>query len=215
MPEIKHITGCRKCLLILDGTPGEIYEADKHEDECEGFEYVDLYQCRHCYAISENPDEICGCEDPPDDFFAAQQQNYFILQGGAENLHYFEHNERYVSRDIEFFWTCPKQAKKRDTAFVYLCAPESRIVGQVKLVGEPFFNSGDMFENPVMKEKWCVEIGEVKYFPHRRELTMKGLRELFGADWGWVRYPRGNTKIPAHIIEPFMELISDGREGRS
>lgn len=134
-------------------------------------------------------------------------KNYFILQGGAEHLDYFENNPRYESAGVEFFWTCLKQAKKGDTALIYLCAPQSRIVGSVELTGEPFHNVGDMFKNPIMKDKYCVQIGKVKFFPFRRELTMRGLRELFAIDWAWLRYPRGNTKIPADIVQPFLELI--------
>lgn len=134
-------------------------------------------------------------------------KNYFILQGGAEHLDYFENNPRYESAGVEFFWTCPKRAVKGDTGFVYLCAPQSRIVGSVELVGEPFQNVGDVFRNPIMKDKYCVQIGRVKYLPFRPELTMRGLRELFAADWAWLRYPRGNTQIPAHIVKPFLELI--------
>lgn len=133
--------------------------------------------------------------------------NYYILQGGAEHLDYFENNVRYENFGVEFFWTCPKQALKGDICFVYLCAPLSRIVGQVSLIGEPFHNVGNVFKNSIMNGKWCVQIGEVKHIPFRHELTMKGLRELFAIDWAWLRYPRGNCKIPADIVQPFLELV--------
>ena len=135
-------------------------------------------------------------------------KNFYILQGGAEHLDYFENNPRYENAGVEFFWTCPKQAVKGDTAFVYLCAPLSRIVGSVRLLGKPFHNSGDMFRNKIMKDKWCAPVGQVKYFPFRHELTMKGLREIFATDWAWLRYPRGNCKIPADVVQPFLELIN-------
>ncbi|MBS1793645.1 MAG: hypothetical protein JSS81_07320 [Acidobacteria bacterium] len=135
-------------------------------------------------------------------------ENYFILQGGAELLDWFRKYAKWIGTTQQFFWTCPKTAKKGDKAFIYLCAPESRIVASVDLVAEPFQNVGNMFENKIMQDKWCVEIGSAVYFEPRRNLAMKGLRELFAVDWPWLRYPRGNTKIPADLIEPFLELIN-------
>lgn len=133
-------------------------------------------------------------------------KNHFILQGGAENHDFFLHNEIFA--DEQWFWTVPKGAKKGDIGFVYLCAPLSRIVGRVELTAEPVFNGLPyMFEAEVMRDKWCAEIGKVKYFREREELKFMGLKKLFGADWGWIRYPRGNTKVPAEILQPFLELM--------
>lgn len=132
--------------------------------------------------------------------------NYYILVGGPEHLESFE-KHIYSDPSHEWYWTLLKQAKIGDIAFIYLTAPVSRIVGQLEVIGEPFYNV-NRFENPKTKNKWMAEVGKDVYFFERRELTMKGLRELFH-DWNWLFYPRGNTKIPSHIVEPFLELISD------
>ena len=131
--------------------------------------------------------------------------NYYILQGGPENLGYFEHNEDY--QDEQWWWSGPKSAKPGDIAFIYLTAPVSRIVGRTEIMGEPFHNMAKIFDNPMMDNRWCVPVKVVIYYPHRFELTMAGLRSLFSKDWPWLRYPRGGTKIPAHILPPFLELI--------
>jgi len=137
-----------------------------------------------------------------------RNKNYFILQGGAELLFWFRNHSHRIGTSQQFFWTSPKTASKGDKAFIYLCAPESRIVAEVELIAEPFHNVGNMFENDIMRDKWCVEIGNAKYLEPRHELKMRGLRELFAIDWAWLRYPRGNTKIPADILQPFLELIN-------
>lgn len=129
--------------------------------------------------------------------------NYYILLGGPEHLEWFENFEDDPLS--QYFWTVPKTARVGETAFVYLTAPVSRIVGKVLLVGEPFFNKNE-FENPHTKKKWMAEIKFVGYFEPRAELTMRGLRSLF-PDWAWLGYPRGLTKIPTELAQPFMELI--------
>lgn len=134
-------------------------------------------------------------------------KNYYILQGGAELLFWFKNHAKLIGTSQQFFWTSPKQARKGDIGFIYLCAPQSRIVASVELLGEPFHNIGNMFQNEIMRDKWCVEIGKAKYFEPRKELSMRGLRELFATDWAWLRYPRGNTKIPAEILPPLLELL--------
>lgn len=133
-------------------------------------------------------------------------KNYYILLGGPEHLGFFE---KYEEQSIaeQWFWTVPKDAKVDEAAFVYLTAPVSRIVGKVLLTGEPFYNINE-FENPKTKNKWMAEIHCVGYFQPRRELTMQGLRRLF-PDWGWLSYPRGKTKIPADILQPFLELVGE------
>lgn len=131
----------------------------------------------------------------------------YILQGGAELLFWFRDHSHRIGNQNQLFWTSPKTAKKGEKAFIYLCAPESRIVAEVELIEEPFHNVGNMFRNEIMRDKWCIEIGKAKYFEPRNELTMKGLRALFAVDWGWLRYPRGNTTIPSDILPPLMELI--------
>jgi hypothetical protein len=138
------------------------------------------------------------------------EPSYYILQGGPENIDFFENNAAY--RDEDWWWSGPKTAKPGDLAFIYLTAPLSRIVGRVKIIGEPFYNAAHIFNNPIMNDRWCVPVGDVLHYPARRELTMRGLRELFSVDWAWVRYPRGNTRIPDHIIKPFLELVDGDRE---
>lgn len=132
--------------------------------------------------------------------------NYFILLGAARHLDFFRRNDLYSNEP--WFWTCPKSANKGDFGFVYLNAPVSQIVGCVKFIGEPFYNV-DMF--PRWANNWMVEIGEVKDFSSNENLTIAKLRELF-PDGGWLRYPRGKTKIPAEILKPFLELV--GRENQ-
>lgn len=127
---------------------------------------------------------------------------YYILLGGAEHLDFFESPSSYA--DETWFWTVPKTARVGDTAFVYLCAPVSRIVGQFEIAGEPLYNHGWLSER--WKNNWMAEIGNVTYFEPRPELTIKGLRELF-PDWGWLRYPRNKVKIPTEIVKPFLELV--------
>ena len=130
--------------------------------------------------------------------------NYYILMGGAEHLDFFEHNARYAGD--QWFWTVPKGARAGEVGFVYLCAPVSRIVGRVEFIAKPFYNVG-MF--PEWADQWMAEVGNVVYFPTRHELTIRGLRELFSADWGWPRYPRSKTIIPADIVQPFLELVKE------
>lgn len=128
-------------------------------------------------------------------------KNYFILLGGAEHFDFFSDNLSFA--DEQWFWTVPKTAQIGDTAFVYLCAPVSRIVGKIEVIAEPFYNI-NMFPN--WANNWMAEIQFVEYFEPRPELTLKRLKELF-EDWAWLRYPRGKTRIPAHIVQPFLELM--------
>ncbi len=131
------------------------------------------------------------------------EPNYYILLGGPEHLDWFEHfDEDALS---QYFWTVPKDARIDETAFIYLTAPVSRIVGKVMIIGEPFYNINE-FENPKTKNSWMAQISRVEYFKPRAELHMKGLRALF-PDWGWLSYPRGKTKIPTEIRKPFLELM--------
>lgn len=81
-----------------------------------------------------------------------------------------------------FFWTANKHVKKGEIAFIYLTAPISKIVG--------------------------AEVGEVNFYGEHESLSMKNLRKLFATDWGWVRYPRGSTRIPDEIMGSFYELIA-------
>lgn len=60
--QFRHVIGCKKCFVIIfDGTPGEIYEAEKHEEMCKDFEYEDLYRCTNCQNLSSSKDNICDC----------------------------------------------------------------------------------------------------------------------------------------------------------
>jgi hypothetical protein len=134
-------------------------------------------------------------------------RQHFILLGGAEHLEWFEDEE---TRDdyFDYFWTVPKTAKECDHAYIYLTAPVSRIVGSVLIAGEPFQQFEDtMFDNPKMKNKYCAKVYCTGYFPFDHNLTMSGLRTLFGKDWRWLAYPRGNVKIPDDILPAFEELI--------
>jgi hypothetical protein len=130
---------------------------------------------------------------------------YYIVMSGAEHLDFFENNAAY--QDETWWWTVPPTAREGEEMFAYLTAPVSRIVGRMKITGEPFHNTGNIFPNPKCNGKWMAPVGDVINYPARPELSIAGLRKLFGADWGWVRYPRGRTTIPAHIIQPFMQLI--------
>lgn len=128
---------------------------------------------------------------------------YQILIGGAENYDFIEHNDRYWHE--RRFWTVLKSTRMTETAFIYLRAPVSRIVGQVEIVGAPFYNV-DRFTN--WKNRWMAEVGRVVYFFPKEELTLRGLRRIF-LDWPWLRYPRCNTMVPAAVLKPFMELMLD------
>ncbi|HQU83889.1 MAG TPA: hypothetical protein PKY59_12215 [Pyrinomonadaceae bacterium] len=128
-------------------------------------------------------------------------KNHFVLLGGAEHIDFFRENHHFV--DHQWFWTVPKTAKKGDIGFVYLCAPVSRIVGQLEFMKEPFFNTVTF---PQFKNNWMAEVGNVQYFETRQEITIKGLRKLF-PDWKWLLYPRGKTKVPAEILQPLLELL--------
>lgn len=127
--------------------------------------------------------------------------NYNIVLGGAEHEGFFVRNSDYTGED--WFWTVPKDAQIGDICFVYLTAPLSRIVGRFTITGEPFLNLG-MF--PDYSGKYMAEIGNVQYYPPKPELTIRGLRALF-CDWAWLRYPRNKTRIPPHILPPFLELL--------
>jgi len=133
-----------------------------------------------------------------------EKENYYILLGGAEHMSFIKNQDKYP--DHQFFWTCPRTSKKGEQAFIYLCSPLSRIVGRVKFIGEPFHNVGDMFSGTNTKDKWMVEIGEIVFFEKRPEITIKGLRTIF-PEWGWLRFPRQNTRIPNDLLKPFLELM--------
>lgn len=132
-----------------------------------------------------------------------REDRYYVLVGGAENYDFFEHNRAY--RKNKWFWTVPKTARPGELAFPYLLAPISRIVGQVKIMDAPFYNH-TMFDNPKMHHRWVAEIGDVKFFPEREELTNRGLRALF-PEWPWPHRPQGNVIIPVEIVKPFLELM--------
>ena len=170
--------------------------------------------------------------------------NYWIFIGGPENLRHWE--ARRLHDGQQWFWTANKRVRSGDTGFIYLTAPLSRIIGEVDIVGEPFFNhaEGGMFSNRYMLDKWCVEVANPVYFTppgdgcaecgksrdgHNRtpgwyeegaceqyqkivsNLSMTNMRKLFAKDWGWVRYSRGNTQVPPHVLAPFLELIDQNR----
>lgn len=137
------------------------------------------------------------------------QTNHYILQGGPENIKYWEQPDRYGM--VDWFWSANKHVLPGDKAFIYLTAPLSRIVGVVDILKEPFYNprEASMFLNRHMLDRWCVEVGNPFYFGNRDDLSMANLRKLFGTDWGWVRYPRGNTRVPDEILPPLLELIGD------
>lgn len=133
------------------------------------------------------------------------ERNPYLLLGGPEHVDFFANYEE-PSIAEQWFWTVPKDAKVGDVAFVYLTAPESRIVGKVLIIGEPFFHYGNtMFDNPKTKDKWMAEVYAVACYPPRPELTMRGLRSLF-PDWAWLSYPRSATKIPSELLQPILEL---------
>jgi hypothetical protein len=130
----------------------------------------------------------------------------FILLGGPEHLDWFENPNAVEFSNCDYFWTCPKTAAVGDVGFIYLTAPVSRIVGKVRIVGEPFYQVGDiMFENPKMRNKYCAEVEFAEYYPSAN-LTIKNLRSLF-QDWGWLTMPRSNTRIPDSVLPAFLELI--------
>jgi hypothetical protein len=127
--------------------------------------------------------------------------DYFILVGNAEHLDWFESNPDYYGE--KSFWTVPKPAKIGDEGFVYLCKPVSRIVGKVEIIAEPFFNIG-MF--PDWANRWMAEIDFRESFSRRPELELQWLRKIF-PEWGWLKCPRQNTKVPAEVLELFLELV--------
>lgn len=153
------------------------------------------------WMTEECPLHAAAPKDEPE----TEGKQHFILLGSAHHHFYFKNHEAYKNQ--EWFWVVPKSAKKGDTAFIYLAAPLSRIVGRVSLIEEPFFHVTGIFENKKMQNKWCCRIGEVESFDEKPEITMRGLRHLFGNDWRWLSYPRSHAKIPAEILEPFLELF--------
>lgn len=142
----------------------------------------------------------------------SDEQNHFLLLGGPEHVDFFANYEEQSIAE-QWFWSVPRCAKEGDAAFVYLTAPESRIVGKVLITGEPFYHLGNtMFDNPKTKDKWMAEIRAVAYYPPRHELTMRGLRSLF-PEWPWLSYPRSATKIPAGLLQPILELTKSSEGG--
>lgn len=147
--------------------------------------------------------------------------NRYIFMGGSENLVYWLQNKDYSDDSFgrsneQWFWSCNRHCQVGEKAFVYLCSPLSRIVGEVDILGEPFYNDAqaEMFDNQHMQNKWVCEVGNPVYFGQHDALTMKNLKALFGVDWGWVRYPRGNTKVPVEILPVLQELINSVRQDK-
>lgn len=149
-----------------------------------------------------------------------QQDALYIFQGGPDNVPWFEFVRNHGAERLNdylregFYWVCPKGVKIGDRAFIYLTAPLSRIVGLVEVTGEPFWNYPDRFDNSFMAGKRCVRISFLEAFDTESDLlTIWNLRKLFAKDWGWVRYPRGSTKIPATdgIRKSFLELVDEVR----
>jgi hypothetical protein len=134
---------------------------------------------------------------------------HYIFLGGPENLKYWIYQTER-ERSAQWFWSANKHVRPGDIGYIYLSAPLSRIVGEVDILAEPFFHhSQTMFDNPHMADKWCVEVGNPRYYGNRDDLSMKNLRKLFAVDWGWVRYPRGNTRVPDEILPALKELIGE------
>lgn len=135
--------------------------------------------------------------------------NYFILQGGPELIKYWigEYAEKWQRH--RWWWSANKKAAPGDKAFIYLTSPQSRIVGEVDVIGDPFWNDGQNsgFDNPHMSNKWCVEVGNPIGYGNTFMLSMFNLRRLFAPDWGWVRYPRGNTRVPDEILPGILEIV--------
>lgn len=133
--------------------------------------------------------------------------NLWLFQGGAETEWLLKADE---SGFDQFFWTANKNVCVGDVALIYLTAPLSAIIATVQIIGEPFFNPAatSMFNNSFMYDKWCVEVGKAFYLGRHDELTIANLRRLFATDWGWVRYPRGSTRIPEHMIPLLQDLMS-------
>ena len=146
----------------------------------------------------------------------SQNKQFFILQGGPENLEWFEDLNAFGKEKFNriirenysgFYWSIPKKGNKDDEAYIYLTAPVSSIVGRVRFSGEPFFIYPNRFKNAKMGNKTCIEIEFLhSYTEHTDSLHISRLRTLFGSDWGWVRYPRSNGIIPDQIIQPITEL---------
>lgn len=150
----------------------------------------------------------------------AKTPNYYIFQGGPELIKYWLVPEEWTGH--KWYWSANKHVVAGDKAFIYLTSPQSRIVGEVDVMGEPFFNGQPYaFDNPHMNDKWCVEVGNPIPFTNTAldytgggpvHLSMMNLRKLFGKDWGWVRYPRGNTRVPDEILPALLELASQSRQ---
>jgi|CXWL01.1.fsa_nt_gi hypothetical protein len=135
-----------------------------------------------------------------------KKTTYYILQGGPKLIEDWR-PVRWPDGS-EWYWTAHKDAKPGDRAFVYLTAPLSRIIGEVMIVEQPWLNSEPYaFDNPIMHGKWCSEVGHpVAYSLHEEGLTIAGLRRLFADEWPWLRYPRGNTRVPDEILPMLLEL---------
>ncbi|HEX3102556.1 MAG TPA: hypothetical protein VHQ01_12215 [Pyrinomonadaceae bacterium] len=132
--------------------------------------------------------------------------SYWIFQGGPETEWLLEKDSPFD----QYFWTANKHVQVGEVAFIYLTAPISKIVAGVNILKEPFFNAAatSMFDNEYMYDKWCVEVGNTHYYGQHEDLSMRNMRKLFSLDWGWVRYPRGSTRIPDEIVSPFLEMMS-------
>jgi hypothetical protein len=139
--------------------------------------------------------------------FQLLQPTYYVFLGGPETRWFDAHerDERFAA--YKWYWTCLKNAKVGDQAFIYLTAPISRIVGKIEIVAEPFFHLDQtIFDNPKMANKYCAEVKYIESYELREDLTMKGLRRLF-PDWPWLTMPRSNTRIPKEFLSAFLELI--------
>ena len=132
--------------------------------------------------------------------------SYWIFQGGPETEWLLQKDSPFDT----FFWTANKNVAAGEVAFIYLTAPISKIIAGVNILKEPFFNPAEtsMFDNPFMFNKWCVEVGNALYYGQHDDLSIANMRKLFSFDWGWVRYPRGSTRIPDEIVNPFLEMLS-------
>lgn len=137
-----------------------------------------------------------------------ETNNYFVLQGGPENLTWFA-GDRFPTEDGQaFFWTVPKAAKRGDRAFIYLTAPVSAIVGEVEIVNDPFENLHNMFENNFMAGKRCAEVALRRSFARRSHLTMRFLRARFSGEWKWLSYPRGSVHVPENFRGVLLEHVN-------
>jgi hypothetical protein len=133
--------------------------------------------------------------------------NYYIFQGGPELIKYWVGPDAEQWQSHRWWWSANKHVVPGDKAFIYLTSPQSRIVGEVDVIGKPFMNGPPYaFDNAHMSNKWCAEVGNPKGYGNSYMLSMFNLRKLFSTEWGWVRYPRGNTRVPDEILPAMLEI---------